>query len=107
VTDFWPGVLSRLIAREDLGAEAATDAMRPIMSGEATPAQVAAFVVALRATARDIGLGGVGHVDRSIKPILRDRPEIRHRGLPAEWRTLRQISADRLSHQLTSRSRLG
>jgi anthranilate phosphoribosyltransferase len=49
VIDFWPGVLSRLIAREDLSAEGATDAMRRIMSGEATPAQVAAFVVALRA----------------------------------------------------------
>jgi anthranilate phosphoribosyltransferase len=58
VTDFWPGILSRLIAREDLGAEQATDAMRRIMSGEATPAQVAAFVVALRAkgeTAAEVG----------------------------------------------------
>jgi anthranilate phosphoribosyltransferase len=49
VADFWPNVLSQLVAREDLAAEDATEAMRRIMAGEATPAQVAAFVVALRA----------------------------------------------------------
>jgi anthranilate phosphoribosyltransferase len=49
VADFWPNVLNRLLAREDLSAEEAAEAMRRIMAGEATPAQVAAFVVALRA----------------------------------------------------------
>ena len=49
MTDFWPATLSRLLAREDLDTPVATDAMRRIMSGEATPAQIAAFVVALRA----------------------------------------------------------
>jgi len=49
VTDFWPSALSRLLAREDLQPGEAADAMRRIMTGEATPAQVAAFVVALRA----------------------------------------------------------
>jgi anthranilate phosphoribosyltransferase len=48
VTDFWPAILSRLVAREDLSSEEASDAMRRIMAGEATPAQIAAFVVALR-----------------------------------------------------------
>jgi anthranilate phosphoribosyltransferase len=49
VTDFWPPILGKLVAREDLSSSEATDAMRRIMSGEATAAQIAAFVVALRA----------------------------------------------------------
>ena len=58
MTDFWPGILSRLLAREDLSSEDASDAMRRIMAGEATPAQIAAFVVALRAkgeTSAEVG----------------------------------------------------
>jgi anthranilate phosphoribosyltransferase len=49
VSDFWPPVLSRLLAGEDLSVDDASDAMARIMSGEATPVQVTAFVVALRA----------------------------------------------------------
>jgi anthranilate phosphoribosyltransferase len=49
MTEFWPPILGRLLAREDLSREDAAGAMRRMMSGEATPAQVAAFVVALRA----------------------------------------------------------
>ena len=49
MSDFWPAVLSRLLAGEHLSADEAAGAMERIMSGEATPAQVAAFVVALRA----------------------------------------------------------
>jgi anthranilate phosphoribosyltransferase len=49
MTEFWPAVLSRLVAGEDLSGDDAANAMRRMMSGEATPAQVSAFVVALRA----------------------------------------------------------
>jgi anthranilate phosphoribosyltransferase len=45
----WPRLLSRLLAQEDLSAADTAWAMREIMTGEATPAQTAAFVVALRA----------------------------------------------------------
>jgi anthranilate phosphoribosyltransferase len=44
----WPELLSGLLRREDLTAEAAGWAMQQILRGEATPAQFAAFVVALR-----------------------------------------------------------
>jgi anthranilate phosphoribosyltransferase len=45
----WPQLLNRLLARQDLSAADTTWAMREIMTGEATPVQVAAFAVALRA----------------------------------------------------------
>ncbi len=45
----WPAVLSALLDRRDLPAEATAWAMAEIMSGSATPAQIAGFVVALRA----------------------------------------------------------
>ena len=45
----WPGLLNRLLARENLSADDTAWAMREVMTGAATPAQVAGFVVALRA----------------------------------------------------------
>ncbi len=45
----WPALLTRLLAREDLSAADTAWAMREVMAGEATPAQIAAFAVALRA----------------------------------------------------------
>ena len=48
-TPTWPGLLTRLLAREDLPEDDAAWAMREIMAGEATAAQIAAFAVALRA----------------------------------------------------------
>ena len=44
----WPDLLGHLVAGEHLAAEDTAWAMDRIMSGEATPAQVAAFAVALR-----------------------------------------------------------
>ncbi len=54
----WPILLSRLIGGTDLAAEDTAWAMDQVMSGAATPAQVAGFVVALRAkgeTAAELG----------------------------------------------------
>ena len=45
----WPQLLTRLLAGTDLPSADTAWAMGEIMSGEATPAQVAAFAVALRA----------------------------------------------------------
>src|SRR4051794_7519329 len=45
----WAEVLSALISGADLAAEQATWAMGEILAGEATPAQIAGFAVALRA----------------------------------------------------------
>jgi anthranilate phosphoribosyltransferase len=45
----WPAVLSRLTQSRDLDAATAAWAMDEIMSGEATPVQLAAFAVLLRA----------------------------------------------------------
>lgn len=44
----WPAVLSALLDRRDLPAEATAWAMGEVMSGSATSAQIAGFVVALR-----------------------------------------------------------
>lgn len=45
----WPEVISALLRRADLPADATAWAMNEIMEGEATSAQIAAFVIGLRA----------------------------------------------------------
>ena len=45
----WPTILSSLLAGEDLARLEASWAMTQIMSGDATPAQIGAFMLALRA----------------------------------------------------------
>lgn len=44
----WPAVLGPLTGRDDLTADQAAAAMAEILAGNATPAQIAAFIVALR-----------------------------------------------------------
>ncbi len=44
----WPGILRPLTQGRDLSLEAAEVAMEEILAGAATPAQIAAFIVALR-----------------------------------------------------------
>ena len=46
--DFWPHVLSRLIAHEALSADESAEAMRRVMAGEATPGQLGGFLMGLR-----------------------------------------------------------
>ncbi|GAA1524019.1 anthranilate phosphoribosyltransferase [Nocardioides humi] len=50
----WPDVLGALVAGEDLTPAQSTWAMGEILGGEATPAQIAGFVVALRAKGESI-----------------------------------------------------
>jgi anthranilate phosphoribosyltransferase len=45
----WPVLFGRLLAGQDLSAADTAWAMREVMTGSATPAQIAAFTVALRA----------------------------------------------------------
>jgi anthranilate phosphoribosyltransferase len=45
----WPEILTSLLGGEDLSVSESTWAMRRIMQGEATPSQLAGFLVALRA----------------------------------------------------------
>jgi len=49
MTHTWPALLNSLIAGEDLTAADTAWAMDQVMSGEATPSQIAGFAVALRA----------------------------------------------------------
>ena len=44
----WPGILTRLIERNDLSSSETRAVMRAVLSGDATPAQIAGFLVALR-----------------------------------------------------------
>ena len=46
--DFWPHTLTRVIAHQALTTEEAAEAMRVIMSGEASPGQIGGFLMALR-----------------------------------------------------------
>ncbi len=50
----WPDLLTRLLAREDLSLDEARWAMTQIMGGEATPAQVAGFLMALRSKVESV-----------------------------------------------------
>jgi anthranilate phosphoribosyltransferase len=51
----WPPVLTRLMAGEDLSAADARAAMGEVMAGRASPAQTAAFIVALRLKGESVG----------------------------------------------------
>lgn len=50
----WPSILTSLLDREDLSVSESTWAMRQVMAGEATPSQLAAFLIALRAKGESV-----------------------------------------------------
>jgi anthranilate phosphoribosyltransferase len=67
----WPGILSRLMRREDLSSDATAWAMDVIMNGEATSVQIAGFAVALRAKGETVAEveGLVDAMYRHAEPI--------------------------------------
>ena len=50
----WPGVLGRLLDGESLAADQAAEVLGQVLSGGATPAQIAALAVALRAKGESV-----------------------------------------------------
>ena len=46
--DLWPRVFTKVAAREALSTDEATEAMRQVMGGEATPAQIGGLLIGLR-----------------------------------------------------------
>jgi anthranilate phosphoribosyltransferase len=48
-TQSWPAIITRLLAGSDLSISEATWSMNRVMEGEVTPAQLAGFLIALRA----------------------------------------------------------
>ena len=74
----WPELLARLLAGGDLTGEQASWAMGEVLAGDATPAQVAGFAVALRAkgeTAAEIG--GLVDAMLAVCPPLAVPPRVR------------------------------
>ena len=71
----WAGVLGTLAASRDIGPGEARAALGSILAGEATDAQVAAFIVALRLKGPAVGelLGLVGAMRDAATPL--DLPE--------------------------------
>lgn len=71
----WPAVLKALTSRTDLDRATATAAMGQILDGEATPSQIAGFIVALRMkgeTSEEL-TGMVGAMlDRAVSVVLDD-----------------------------------
>ncbi len=73
----WPGVLRHLLDGRDLDAATCRSALERILVGEATPAQVAAFVVALRAKG-EVADEVVGLVDAMLDaaaPLVLEDPD--------------------------------
>jgi anthranilate phosphoribosyltransferase len=67
----WPGVLGRLVEGADLSREEAAGAMAEILAGQATPAQIAGFICALRIKGETVEemVGLVGAMLESAEPL--------------------------------------
>jgi len=79
MSDFsWPDTLARLVHGEDLERGTAAAAMRQIMGGEATPAQIGGFLLALRSKGETVDeIAGLAEVMRefSLKVTI-DEPVV-------------------------------
>ena len=87
----WPALLTELIERRDLPADHARAAMATILAGEATPAQLIGFVVALRAKGETpeelsglldavLGAASIVELSEAMSPDLQE--ELRMLALP-------------------------
>jgi anthranilate phosphoribosyltransferase len=69
----WPGVISTLVSGRDLSADAAGAALSEILTGDATSAQIAGFVIALRAKGESVdelyGLLSAAMSEAKIVPL--------------------------------------
>lgn len=74
----WPQLLGALLQQRDLSADDTSWAMDQVMSGEATPAQVAGFLVSLRAKGETIAeiRGLADTMRRFAVPITVDGPTL-------------------------------
>ena len=74
----WPDVLGRLTRSEDLPDDLSSAAMRAIMQGEASPAQVAGFVIGLRTKGEtDAEIASLVQTMRSFAtPVHVDEPVV-------------------------------
>ena len=87
----WPDLLAALLRREDLSAQQTGWAMAEVMNGEATPVQLAGFLVALRAKGETVEeLRGIADVMLEHAHRIEVPGEtidiVGHRGRPPELR---------------------
>lgn len=76
--DFWPRTLTQVIAHQPLTSEDAAEAMRVIMSGEASPGQIGGFLMALRTKGETVDeLDGLARTALGFaNPVQADTPVI-------------------------------
>ena len=78
----WPELLAHLLNRRDLTSSQAGAAITEILNGDATPSQMTAFIVALRAKGETVvELEGMLHAVRSAGMRVELKPELAERAI--------------------------